>query len=73
MSELERRGIEPAMVLDEGSHRGKGLPRVDRPCALIGTAEKGSDECNVYNAKPGRAFLDAPEAYYRGQACQSDG
>ncbi len=41
-AELARRGVRPAMVLDEGMPIGRGLtPGVARPVAFVGVAEKG--------------------------------
>jgi carboxypeptidase PM20D1 len=51
---LERRGIRPQLILDEGGAIIAGmLPGVARPAAMIGTAEKGSVSVELVAEDPG--------------------
>lgn len=50
---LARRGLRPAMVLDEGLSVVRGVLPVERPVALIGTAEKGYVSLELVATAPG--------------------
>lgn len=63
VAELKRRGVSPSLVLDEGGAIVRGIfPGVDRPCAVVGLAEKGRLDVEL-TARLSGGHSSAPPAH----------
>ena len=72
VSYLEKKGVKPAFVLDEGGAIVDHIfPGVDKECAAIGIGEKGSVNMNFYMESEGGHASAPPIHTILGKLCES--
>lgn len=72
VDELQRRGVAPAFVLDEGGAVVTGVfPGVDAPCALIGTSEKGQMQLYMDMKSEGGHASSPPRSTIAGRLAKA--